>query len=73
MTRPRAADDFSAIRERLEEFRRERSQRATSNREAQPDDQTMTHNRDRSGLFLCLNAVPLSSRAFVIGKSKLQQ
>ena len=38
MTRPRAADDFAAIRARMEELRRERAQ--ASKKEAQDPDET---------------------------------
>jgi len=38
VTRPRAADDFAAIRARMEELRRERAQ--ASKKEAQDPDET---------------------------------
>ena len=40
VNRPRAADDFAAIRARMEELRREREGTEPSQKEAQPDPQT---------------------------------
>lgn len=38
MTRPRAADDFAVIRERLEQLRREREENAPKNGAPSPED-----------------------------------
>ena len=48
MARPRAADDFAAIRERMEELRRERGQ-CTRNQSAEPVDADRQPMNRRAG------------------------
>jgi hypothetical protein len=45
MARPRAADDFAAIRERMEELRRERVQAARGNAAEPSDDADQLRGR----------------------------
>ena len=49
MTRPRAADDFAAIRARIEELRRQRAQAARDD-PVEPSDQA--HPRGRSAVAI---------------------
>jgi hypothetical protein len=45
--RPRAADDFEVIRERLEQLRREREEIAKTEDEAKPEDEAERRRKER--------------------------
>lgn len=47
MSRPRAADDFAAIRDRMEQLRRERGQ-LTRERAGEPSDESYLYPRSRN-------------------------